>query len=140
MSDNGLTIRDIKARAVVAPLKRPIRTAVGTIPSAPLVLIDVSTEEDVTGRAYLFAYTTVALAPLVRLIEEVGRELKGKSAAPRDAHAAISTCASVCSAGRGSSGWWCPGLDMAFWDAPARALELPVASAARRLSRPVAGL
>jgi hypothetical protein len=28
-----LTIKEVKAKAVVAPLKRPIRTAVGTIPA-----------------------------------------------------------------------------------------------------------
>ena len=34
-------IKDVKARAVDAPMARPITTSVGTIPSAPLVLIDV---------------------------------------------------------------------------------------------------
>ena len=67
-----LTIRGVTARAVIAPMKRPIRTAVGVIPAAPLVLVDVSTEEGVTGRAYAFAYTPLALAPLVRLIEDIG--------------------------------------------------------------------
>ena len=46
---NDLTIRDVKARAVIAPLKRPVRTAVGTIPFAPLVLIDVLTEQAAPG-------------------------------------------------------------------------------------------
>jgi hypothetical protein len=46
--------RDVKARAVVAALKRPIRTAVGTMPSAPLVLIDVTTEEGGAERSYIF--------------------------------------------------------------------------------------
>ena len=54
MTVNDLTIREIKARAVVAPLKRPVRTAVGTIPSAPLVLIDVLTEQGSAGRSYIF--------------------------------------------------------------------------------------
>ena len=63
MSVNDLTIRDIKARAVVAPLKRPVRTAVGTIPSAPLILIDVLTEQGSAGRSYIFAYTAAALGP-----------------------------------------------------------------------------
>ena len=52
-----LTIRGLQVRAVDAPLANPIRTAVGEVPSAPLVLIDISTEEGVTGRSYLFAYT-----------------------------------------------------------------------------------
>jgi len=63
MRVNELTIKDIKARAVVAPLKRPVRTAVGTIPSAPLVLIDVLTEQGSAGRSYIFTYTAAALVP-----------------------------------------------------------------------------
>ena len=82
MPVNDLTIKDIKARAVVAPLKRPVRTAVGTIPSAPLILIDVLTEQGSAGRSYIFAYTAAALIPLVRLVDEIAAELKGKSVTP----------------------------------------------------------
>ena len=56
MAVTDLIIRDIKVRAVVAPLKRPVRTAVGTIPSAPLVLIDVLTSTEVSG-AHIFSPT-----------------------------------------------------------------------------------
>lgn len=45
MVEAKLTVRQVKACAVLAPLKQPIRAAVGTIPSAPLVLIDVTTEK-----------------------------------------------------------------------------------------------
>ncbi len=82
MSEANLTVRDIRVRAVNAPLKRPVRTAVGAIPTAPLVLIDVATDQGVVGRAYLFAYTLAALAPLARLVEEIGGELKGKPVVP----------------------------------------------------------
>jgi mandelate racemase len=54
------TISSIEIRAVNAPLKRPVRTAVGEVPSAPLVLIDLRTTEGVQGRAYIFAYTAAA--------------------------------------------------------------------------------
>jgi len=79
MAVTDLIIEDIRARAVVAPLRRPVRTAVGTIPSAPLVLIDVLTDRGSAGRSYIFAYTTAALAPLTRLVTEIAAELKGKS-------------------------------------------------------------
>ena len=38
-----LVITDVRARAVVAPLRRPIRTASGSIEASPLVLLDVAT-------------------------------------------------------------------------------------------------
>ena len=59
MSERALTIRSLKARPVVAPLARPLRTASGTIPVSPLLLIDVDSAEGPSGRAYIFGYTTV---------------------------------------------------------------------------------
>ena len=82
MSNEHLTIRSLRARPVVVPLRRAVRTAVGTIEAAPLVLIDVATEEGVTGRSYLFGYTRPALGPLVRLVEELDAELKGQAVVP----------------------------------------------------------
>src|SRR5262245_18616549 len=79
---SGLTIEKIVARAVIAPFKRPVRTAMGEIPAAPLVLIDLQTREGVIGRAYLFAYIDVALKPLTTLVETIGAELNGRAVAP----------------------------------------------------------
>jgi mandelate racemase len=79
-----LTIAGVTAKAVVAPLARPVRTAVGTIPAAPLVLIDVTTREGITGQAYIFAYTTTALPALHRIVGDIGAELIGMPAAPQE--------------------------------------------------------
>ena len=122
-----LIIRDIKARAVVAPLKRPIRTAVGTIPSAPLVLIDVLSDQGSAGRSYIFAYTAAALAPLTRLVTEIATELKGKSIAPvlrmREFDRRFRLVG-----WQGLIGMAVAGLDMAFWDVVARTLDQPIAA------------
>ena len=84
MSKTTPTIRGVKARAIVAPISRPVKNAFGKIDVAPLVLIDVATDQGVTGRSYIFAYATVALKPLVHLIEEIGKELVGRAIAPLD--------------------------------------------------------
>ena len=120
-----LTIRDIRARAVIAPLKRAVRTAVGTIPSAPLVLIDVSTEQGSVGRSYIFAYTPVTLVPLVRLIEEIGAELKGKPVCPFVRMQEFDRRFRLVG-WQGLIGMAVSGLDMAFWDGIARTLNQPV--------------
>jgi len=52
MSAPALTIRSVRARAVVAPIGRPVKNAFGVIEAAPLVLIDVETDQGVTGRSY----------------------------------------------------------------------------------------
>src|SRR6185369_8738040 len=78
------TIRSLTARAVLAPLARPLRTAAGEIPAAPLLLIDLTTEEGVTGRAYLFGYTRLILRALQALLEDLSPLLIGKPVAPYD--------------------------------------------------------
>jgi hypothetical protein len=55
MSKSVPAIRGVKARAVVVPLKRPVKTALGAFSTGPLVLIDVETDQGVTGHAYIFA-------------------------------------------------------------------------------------
>jgi len=84
MTESALTIRSVTARAVVAPLARPLRTASGEIPAAPLLLIDIAMEEGVTGRAYLFAYTKVTLRALQALTEDLAPLVAGKPCAPYD--------------------------------------------------------
>jgi mandelate racemase len=126
MSRPDLIIESLRARAVIAPLSRPIRTAVGTIPSAPLVLIEVSTEQGVTGRAYVFGYTPLTLAPLVQLLKNIEPLLKGKAVAPaarlRDFERTFRLLGR-----QGLVGMALSGLDMALWDALGRATGEPVA-------------
>lgn len=123
--DAALTIREVKARAINAPLARPIRTAVGTIPSAPLVLIDLFTAEGVIGCAYIFGYTRAALAPLVRLIDEIGPELAGKPVAPAVRMREFDRRFRLLG-WQGLLGMALSGLDMACWDALGRAAGWPV--------------
>ena len=79
---NTLTIRDLRARPVTAPLVRPLRTASGSIEVSPLILLDVLTEEGITGQSYIFGYTPLTLKPLMSLIEQIKPELIGKAVVP----------------------------------------------------------
>ena len=54
MKPLNLTIRDIRTRSVMVPMDRPLVTRIVTIKSAALLLIDLETEEGITGRSYLF--------------------------------------------------------------------------------------
>src|ERR1700752_72614 len=82
MNKNTPAITGVKARALVTPMSRPVKNAFGIIDVAPLLLIDVATDQGITGRSYLFAYSKVTLKPFVHLVEEIGRELAGKPVAP----------------------------------------------------------
>ena len=125
MSKTVPAIRDVKARALIAPISRPVRNAFGVIEAAPLVLIDVSTDQGVTGRSYIFAYTNLTLKPLVHLIEEIGRDLIGKAVAPFDLMAAMDAKFRLLS-WQGLVGMAVSGLDMALWDALGQAAGQPL--------------
>ena len=53
MSFQTLTLESIRARPVVLKLRRPVVARIATLSEWPLILIDLYTEEGVTGRSYL---------------------------------------------------------------------------------------
>jgi mandelate racemase len=126
-SGNALTIEHIAARTVRAPFVRPVRTAMGEIPAAPLVLIDLQTREGVSGRAYLFAYTDAALKPLGTLVETIGAEIKGRTVAPVARMAEFNRRFRLIG-WQGLIGMAVSGIDMALWDALARSRDMPLAT------------
>jgi mandelate racemase len=136
MSAAPPTIRAITARAVDAPISRPVRNAFGVIRSAPLVLIDVATDQGITGRAYIFAYTRLTLAPLVRLITDIGSELAGKAIAPFDLMAQMDAKFRLLG-WQGLVGMAVSGLDMAFWDVLGQAAGQPLATLLGGSPRPI---
>ena len=136
MSQTTPAIRGVKARAVVVPLKRPVKNAFGLIDAGPLVLIDVETDQGVTGRSYIFAYTRLTLKSLVLLIEEIGRDLVGKAIAPFDLMAAMDAKFRLLG-WQGLVGMAVSGLDMAFWDALGQVAGKPVVELLGGSARPI---
>jgi mandelate racemase len=136
MSQTIPAIAGVTARAIVTPMSRPLRNAFGVIDAGPLVLIDVATDQGVTGHAYLFAYTTLTLKPLVTLIEAIGRELVGRPVAPFDLMTAMDKKFRLLG-WQGLVGMAVSGLDMAFWDALGRAAGKPVVELLGGTARPM---
>lgn len=121
-----LKITRIAARAVNVPLKKPHPTAGGAVTSAPLVLIDLETDGGVTGHAYLFCYTALALAPVRTLVESIGALVTGDALSPFDLFQKMQGRFRLLGA-TGLTGMAIAGIDMAAWDASARAAKLPLA-------------
>lgn len=120
-----LTVRGLTARAVLLPLERPVVARIATITEWPMVLIDLQTEEGVVGRSYLEPYIPGALRCLLPMLEDLGELLRGRPAAPAD----------LCEAGwkslhfvgrEGLSAIAVSGVDMAAWDALAKAAGRPL--------------
>lgn len=122
---NPLTILDIRARSVNAPLRRPISTASGSIEAAPLLLLDVMTEEGITGSAYLFAYTPLVLRSLRSLVEPLASLLRGQAVVPLARQQQLERQFRLLGL-QGLLGMMVSSLDMAFWDALGKAADQPV--------------
>jgi mandelate racemase len=136
MDKSDLTIRSVRARAVDAPISRPVKNAFGVIRSAPLVLIDVMTDQGVTGRSYIFGYARLTLKPLVQLISDIGADLTGKPVAPFDLMAQMDAKFRLLG-WQGLVGMAVSGLDMAFWDALGQAVAQPLAALLGGTPRPI---
>ena len=126
MTHPKLTIRDLTIRSVVVPLKRPLVTRVVSIARAPFLLLDLQTEEGVTGRAYLFGYVPRGNAHLAGLLVDILALTKGDRVAPVALHAKA-TKGLTLMGHEGLAAMAVSGFDMACWDALAQAAGLPLA-------------
>jgi len=124
-SSTPLTIRGLTARAVAAPLARPLRTASGTIPESPLLLLDVESEEGPAGRAYIFGYTTLSLRALNAFVGDLADVITGRPAHPATLYDDLVGRFRLMGR-QGLVGMALSGLDMALWDMQGQAVGKPV--------------
>jgi len=126
MAFEKLTFRTASVRPVLVPLRRPVVSKVGLFDRWPILLIDLQTEEGVVGRSYLEPYlrgTAAAIASLVGLLaaSRAGRPIRPVD----DFHAGRKALNLVGEEGLAMIA--VAGLDMAAWDALAKAAGLPLA-------------
>ncbi|KQW64936.1 enolase C-terminal domain-like protein [Variovorax sp. Root411] len=123
--DTGLLVADVQARCVNVPLEHPVRTSVGVVATAPLVLVDLYASDGTVGRAYVFTYTPLALRATRRMLLTLGGALKGQPLAPFDLDQLLAQRLRLL--GRtGIAQMASAGLDMAAWDALAKVRGVPL--------------
>jgi mandelate racemase len=123
-----LTIKSIRARALEVPLKRPPRSASGEIPNAAMVLIDIATSENIIGTSYVFAFMRSMLKPTVAMVEAMAQMIEGDALVPLEIEAKLRKRMTLQDA-HGVAGQAIAGIDMACWDAHAKALGVPLVRA-----------
>ena len=125
MSHAPLTIRSITARAIVLKLKRPVVARIATLSEWPVILIDLQTEQGITGRSYLEPYAVKSMRYLVPALHDFGDMLKGRELAPVELFDAARKSLHFVGY-EGLSMIAASGLDMAAWDALAKAANQPL--------------
>jgi mandelate racemase len=120
-----LTLDKVVVRVIHVPLRRPIVAKVGDFKNWPFILTDLHTKEGVTGHSYVEPYRVTATKSIVSLIDDVTEQQCGKPAAPFDRFE--EAVRSLHLLGRqGAMLIAIAALDMAMWDALAKALGLPL--------------
>ncbi len=132
----GLTIRAVEATLVVVPMRRALGTSAMRITEAPLLLLDLLTEEGITGRAYLFCYLPAAGKAAMELVRDASALLTGKDAAPIEVRRLLEARFRLLGA-RGIVSMIMAGIDVACWDALAISANLPLAHLLGSPLRPV---
>jgi mandelate racemase len=126
MTFERLTFRSAEARPVSVPLKRPIVSKVSVYHDWPLILIDLHTEEGIVGRSFLEPHLKHAVHYIVPVIRDLAAARKGKPIRPLDDfHASRQSLNLV--GYEGVTMIAISGLDMAAWDALAKAAGMPLA-------------
>ncbi|MEU8383324.1 enolase C-terminal domain-like protein [Streptosporangium sp. NPDC048865] len=119
-------ISEVRARPVAVPMARPQHTASGSIPAAPLVLLDVITGSGVTGHSYVFAYSPAVLPALTSIVRELAPGLAGRPVSPvrwmREFQARFRLLGT-----QGLLGMAASGIETALWDALGKLTGQPVA-------------
>jgi mandelate racemase len=120
-----LTVRSITARPTLLKLKRPVVARIATITDWPVVLIDLQTEEGIVGRSYLEPYAVQSMRYLVPALHDFGALLRGRPVAPLELFEAARKSLHFVGY-EGLSMIAASGLDMAAWDALAKAADRPL--------------
>lgn len=122
---SDLRLRSVTCTAVEVPLRYVLGTSAATVTAAPLLLVEVLTEQGITGRSYVFCYRRSGARPIAAVVEDAAQMVRGERIAP----VAFATKLQRSFALIGVTGIVRMGLsafDMALWDAMAVAAGVPL--------------
>ena len=121
----NLKIKNVRARPVMVPFKRPPVSASGALPTAALILIDLETDGGIVGRSYVFGYAPWTVKPIMGCLDALAEMIKGDALAPFDIEAKLRLRLRLLDT-PGLVGIALAGIDMCAWDALAQAHGVPL--------------
>ena len=107
-------------------MRHVLGTSRASIRAAPLLLVDLETEQGVTGRAYLFCYLRAAAPAIASFLGEIESRLKGQGLDPEAQSAELAKRFTLIGV-QGVVRMALAGFDMAAWDALAVEAGEPLA-------------
>ena len=117
-------------------MPEPHRTASGVVAVSPLVLLTVATDAGVVGHSITFSYSPAAHKPLGDLMKTLEPLAVGQPLAPVTLSDQMHGRFKLLDT-QGLVGMALAGIDMALWDAFARAQGLPLHRALGAAARPI---
>ena len=132
----SLIVRAIKATPVEVPLNFVLGTSQQALRQVPLLLIDLETEEGITGRSYLFCYLRAAQPAIMSLLGEVETVTKGERADPAALAAKLARRFALIGV-QGIVRMALAGFDTACWDAVAIAANQSLVTMLGAEARPI---
>ena len=123
----ALTVRGVRTTPVLVPMNYALGTSAARVTEAPLLLIDLDTEEGITGRTYLFAYRPSGARAIALIVEDAASLIKGERIRPAEIAAKLARRFALIGV-TGTVRMALSGLDAAMWDALGRAAARPLAA------------
>jgi mandelate racemase len=131
-----MKIQGIRLHAVAVPMKRTLQTSIAAVTVAPLLLIDLQTDQGVVGRSYLFSPGKQHLPAIAKLVEAMAEMLKGDAVAPLDIEKKLRARYALLGV-HNIVLFAMSGIDMAAWDALGQALGQPLVRLLGAAPRPI---
>lgn len=131
-----LTVKSLRARAVSVTMNHVLGTSAARVTAAPLLLFDLETDEGITGRAYQFCYVAAAARAIQALLDDAIQAIRGKPVAPHDLWAMLAKRYTLIGV-QGVVRMAMALIDVAAWDALARAAGVPLATYLGATPRPI---
>jgi len=132
----SLTIKGVRTTPVLVPMRFALGTSAARVTEAPLLLIDLETNEGVIGRTYLFCYRPSGARAIALFVEDAVSVVRGANVAPAEIASLLARRFALIGVA-GAVRMALSGLDAAMWDALAIAASLPLASMLGSAPKPI---
>jgi mandelate racemase len=117
-------------------MKHVLGTSAAKVTVAPLLLFDLETDEGITGRAYQFCYVAAAARAIQAILDDAIEAIRGRPVAPQDIRALLAKRYTLIGV-QGVVRMAMALIDVAAWDALARAAGVPLAACLGATPRPI---